>query len=457
MSGCPFRSLFQNQKGAVDLFRKTSIQDTNVLKENGENQQEIGKHFRQLMQGKQKLLIKFVNLTEVDIQTLTQIKSILARNINHIVESFYSQLLEIPKLTEIIQEHSTVERLKQTLSQYLLDMVSGEVGEEYVVRRKIIGNVHNRIGLFPEWYIGAYTIIQNEVLKILAKELGNWEDVSRTYTSFRKLCAFDMQIAISTYIDSFTSSMMKFNEIEELQFKLNDSASALAATSQQTTSSIADKETQVLHMLEEIGSIKDNSREMIKRVESGKKNVAASLTKMDEVVDLIHSTKGLTKELSDSSTQIGQVVKTIRGISNQTNILSLNAAIEAARAGEHGRGFSIVAQEVRKLAHQTENALDHIQSQITAVQYTIDQFEKSFQTIVDETSQFRDINHNIIDILDNSVDSVKTSDERISNFSNAVHDFKKTFEEITKASYGISEMAEQLSFFNNELTDKFKS
>ncbi|WP_439096888.1 methyl-accepting chemotaxis protein [Bacillus massiliigorillae] len=266
-----------------------------------------------------------------------------------------------------------------------------------------------------------------------------------------------MQIAISTYIDSFTSSMMKFNEIEELQFKLNDSASALAATSQQTTSSIADKETQVLHMLEEIGSIKDNSREMIKRVESGKKNVAASLTKMDEVVDLIHSTKGLTKELSDSSTQIGQVVKTIRGISNQTNILSLNAAIEAARAGEHGRGFSIVAQEVRKLAHQTENALDHIQSQITAVQYTIDQFEKSFQTIVDETSQFRDINHNIIDILDNSVDSVKTSDERISNFSNAVHDFKKTFEEITKASYGISEMAEQLSFFNNELTDKFKS
>lgn len=457
MKICPFRSLFQDQKGAVDFFQRASLQTSKHSHNEGEGNQQIAIHYEELLQGDRRPLIQFVELQEEDVVCLVQMKPIMEKNVERIVGHFYNRLLEVPMLTNIIKEHSTVERLKETLAHYLLNMVSGEIGEDYVARRKVIGNVHNRIGLFPEWYIGAYTIIQNEVLQVLGEELNQWEEIKRMYSSFQKLCAFDMQIAISTYIDSFTASMMKLNEIEELQYKLNDSASALAATSEQTTTSIADKESQVANMLDEISVIKENSSEMIQRVEMGKESVGQSLTKMDSVVELIHSTKGLTTELGESSAQIGQVVKTIRGISNQTNILSLNATIEAARAGDHGKGFTIVAQEVRKLANQTEKALDHIQYQITAVQHTIERFDKSFQTIVDETSRFRELNHHVIDILENSVDSVKTSNERISSFSGAVYEFKKTFEEITKASFGISAMAEQLSFLNNELTNKFKA
>lgn len=457
MSTCPFGGLLKNQKGSIDLFRKNTSQETFSLKEPNKSNMQVSSYYQQLQNSKEKNLLKFVDLKEEDIYNLVKIKPIIEKYAVQIVDVFYEQLFKIPLLTDIIAEHSTVERLKKTLAKYLLDMVSGEIGEEYIIRRKVIGNVHNRIGLFPEWYIGAYTLIQNEVFKVLMKEVHDAEEVIKAYTSFQKICSFDQQIAIATYIESFTSSMMKLNEIEELQYKLNDSASTLAASAEQTSSSIEDKQKQVLGMLDEIGSLQDNSKAMIEKVESGKERVTTSLTKVDVVVDLIHSTKDLTKELSDSSAQIGQVVKTIRGISNQTNILSLNAAIEAARAGEHGRGFSIVAQEVRKLAHQTEKALDHIQSQITSVQGTIDTFEKSFQTIVDETSLFREMNHNIIGILDNSVESVKTSDGRIGNFSVAVNDLNKTFKEIMKASYGIAEMAEQLSYLNSELTDKFKA
>ena len=46
-------------------------------------------------------------------------------------------------------------------------MVSGDIGKNYIMHRKMIGKVHNQIGLFPEWYIGAYTIIQNEMLNII--------------------------------------------------------------------------------------------------------------------------------------------------------------------------------------------------------------------------------------------------------------------------------------------------
>ncbi|MGE7604883.1 protoglobin domain-containing protein [Peribacillus sp. NPDC097675] len=412
--------------------------------------------FSEIEKGKNALQLMFVSLEEKDITTLMRLKPIMEKNVGKIVDNFYGHIQEIPNLTMIIQEHSTIQRLKQTLEKYILDMVSGDIGENYVVRRKVIGSVHNRIGLFPEWYIGAFSIIQHEVLQMLTHECGSWEEAQVYYYSFQKLCSFDMQIAIQTYIESYTSSMMKLNEIEELQYRLNDSSSILASSAKQTTVSLADRDTQVQNMLAAIDEINVGSKEMITHVETGKRNVARALKKVDDVVDLIEKVKGLTDELNANSLHIGQVVQTIRSISNQTNILSLNAGIEAARAGEHGKGFSIVAQEVRNLARKTEVSLDSIQQQVASVQDTVVKFDESFQSIVNETSFFRNVNKEIVDILDDSVKSVKESDEMISDLGGEIGEFRATFEELTLASSQITEMAEQLSFLNNELSKKFK-
>lgn len=452
-----FKSLVHNQVGALRLFRKeekASAHDTESTPPSASINKEAYQNLMQKQVGSQ---LKFVGLVEEDIANLVEMRPIMEKHAPKIVEAFYEKLQEMPNLVHIINKHSTINKLKETLIQYLLDMVSGNINEEYVIRRKVIGNVHNRIGLFPEWYIGAYTLIQNEVLKALTQELYAWEDVMRCYLSFQRLCSFDMQIGIETYIEAYTSSMMKLNEIEELQSRLNESASSLVASAEETTTSIADKEQLVEQMLSEVEVITKSSIEMISSVDNGKQDVTTALSNVDTVVDLIESTRTLTQELSESSTKIGQVVQAIRGISNQTNILSLNAAIEAARAGEHGKGFSIVAQEVRKLASQTEQALDHIGSQISTVQTTIEKFENSYTQIVEETSQFRETNRKIIEILENSVENVKLNDGRIHSFNGFIQQFKQTFEEISDASNQIAEMAEQLSYLNNELTDKFKN
>ena len=102
--------------------------------------------------------------------------------------------------------------------------------------------------------------------------------------------------------------------------------------------------------------------------EEGQQVVERNIQAMNRLSDLIVSSSAHIETLNSKTVNIGQILEVITSISQQTNLLALNAAIEAARAGEAGRGFAVVADEVRNLAHRTQESAQQVQTMIEELQ-----------------------------------------------------------------------------------------
>ncbi|NUU37672.1 methyl-accepting chemotaxis protein [Pseudomonas sp. C2B4] len=115
-------------------------------------------------------------------------------------------------------------------------------------------------------------------------------------------------------------------------------------------------------------STADATRASDLTAQQGREQVLRTVDAIGELASGVTATAGEVENLADRVRDISQVVDVIRTVAEQTNLLALNAAIEAARAGEAGRGFAVVADEVRSLAHRTQRSTQEIEQLVTAIE-----------------------------------------------------------------------------------------
>ncbi|MGD9941724.1 MAG: methyl-accepting chemotaxis protein [Burkholderiaceae bacterium] len=184
--------------------------------------------------------------------------------------------------------------------------------------------------------------------------------------------------------------------VNDASSKAQMTASSLQAASEQQSREIRDTGEAVLRMARQIHEVSARAAESVQVArqslgasEEGSRAVNNAISGMNGIRDQIQDTAKRIKRLGESSQEIGEIVELISDITEQTNVLALNAAIQAASAGEAGRGFTIVAEEVQRLAERSAEATKQISALIRTIQTdtqdAVSAMERSTQGVVEGT------------------------------------------------------------------------
>ncbi|MFA4135547.1 MULTISPECIES: protoglobin domain-containing protein [unclassified Brevibacillus] len=360
--------------------------------------------------------IHFLQMNQTDLDRLKQIEPLLTEHLEAITERHYHMLHQYSHLMQIIETHTTVDRLAVSFRHYLQSLPHAKLDDAYVAGRKKIGEVHSKIGLAPEWYTGSYLRVYEYLIPAIVNTYSKRpQELSSVLLALMKIITLDSQIVLQSYQEDNDYKVIdRLGEVLELVIQI-DKFKHVLDTLEDTTEeagNVGSAAEQLSESVQKVAqsavSVAESASTTIEQATMGKDIIQDSLTSFLSMADEFQEMQAKTSQLMTSIAEVSQVVQVIRNIADQTNLLALNASIEAARANEHGRGFAIVADEVRKLAEQTKQSVQSITATINNVQNEAVQVKETATLMSDHFNDKVIQTRDAIGILGDIVQNIET-------------------------------------------------
>lgn len=276
-----------------------------------------------------------------------------------------------------------------------------------------------------------------------------------------------LEIGKQVKVDAYNTSSI----IDDLEKETNNSLNIFEEIAKESETNVnsAEEQTQMTsNIIDMINGVKVEVNRALESTDNSHKELKNS---KESVIDLKEKSKIIVKNneevieaINEFVENIRKVKKTISGIeevSDQTNLLSLNASIESARAGDEGKGFAIVASEIRNLAEQTNAMLDEISKVVIKLEGNTERVKKVVYSVVDAVNEenktidetiidFNDMD-NYISILSENISSILNKVNNVVEYSEGIGDKSK---DLVKSSLDVSKKTNQALELNKENKEK---
>jgi methyl-accepting chemotaxis protein len=356
---------------------------------------------------------RFVTLTDENYGAFPKVKAMIEKTGGKALERLYARIASHKVTAQLLPTQGQRDKAASAQLAHWRALYSGRFDDQQIARSMHIGRVHSHVGLSPEYYIGGYALVLEEVIthtlrgnllmRLRGRQIGN------VIATLVKAALLDMDAALAAYfrqeeearkvvIESLGKALAAVAD-GDLRAHLEDLPEAYKQIQHdfhRMRLEISRMVTEMSSAAESIntgaGEISSAAGDLAMRTERSAEGITRTAEVMREVTDAILNTTAHVRRVNDSITdmsgqaqeggaivtsaidamdkiktsseEIAQITEVIESIAFQTNLLALNAGVEAARAGEAGKGFAVVASEVGALAHRTTESAKSIRALI---------------------------------------------------------------------------------------------